>query len=164
MQTKISKWTTCQTHTQKYREAPSTWKLLWIIKFCMADELNGQALSVHHTNPYTNYNFQNDGNSRYFGLWLWKLVHLLWTWFVLSCGVIHVVPWQRSIGTGVNLSRKLVMNWSLDWSRIEELLGWYRRAGMVQGPCLPQGDSGPEKFWKQGSWKYIFTRSESDIS
>ena len=26
----------------------------------MADELNGQALPVHHTNPYKNYNFQND--------------------------------------------------------------------------------------------------------
>ena len=27
----------------------------------MADELNGQALPVHHTKPYKNYNFQNDG-------------------------------------------------------------------------------------------------------
>ena len=26
-QTKISKWTNCQTHTPKYREAPSIWKL-----------------------------------------------------------------------------------------------------------------------------------------
>ena len=39
-----------------------------IIRFCMADELSGQALPVHHTNPYKNYNFQNDGTSRYFGL------------------------------------------------------------------------------------------------
>ena len=43
----------------------------------MTDELNGQALTVHRTNPYKNYNFQNDGTSRFFGLWLWKLVHLL---------------------------------------------------------------------------------------
>ena len=27
----------------------------------MADELNGQALPVHHTNPYKSYNFQNAG-------------------------------------------------------------------------------------------------------
>ena len=54
-QTKISKWTNCQSHTPKYRKAPS--------RFCMADELNGQALPVHHTNPYKNYNFQNDGTS-----------------------------------------------------------------------------------------------------
>ena len=45
-------------------------KIAIIIRFCMADELNGQALPVHHTNPYKNYNFQNDGTSRYFGLWL----------------------------------------------------------------------------------------------
>ena len=34
----------------------------------MADELNGQALPVHHTKPYKYYNFQNDGSSWYFGL------------------------------------------------------------------------------------------------
>ena len=34
----------------------------------MADELNGHALPVHLTNPDKNYNFQNDGTSRYFGL------------------------------------------------------------------------------------------------
>ena len=50
---------------------------LKIARFCMADELNGQALPVHHTKPYKNYNFQNDGTSWYFGLWLWKLVYLL---------------------------------------------------------------------------------------
>ena len=38
------------------------------MRFCMADELNGQALPVHLTNPDKNYNFQNDGTSRYFGL------------------------------------------------------------------------------------------------
>ena len=32
----------------------------------MADELNGQALPVHHTNPYKIYNFQNDDTSWYF--------------------------------------------------------------------------------------------------
>ena len=31
-------------------------------------ELNGQALPVHHAKLYNNYNFQNDGTSRYFGL------------------------------------------------------------------------------------------------
>ena len=40
------------------------------MRFCMADELNGQALPVHLTNPDKNYNFQNDGTSRYFGLTL----------------------------------------------------------------------------------------------
>ena len=52
-------------------------KFVIIIRFCMADELNRQALPIHHTNPYKNYNFQNEGTSRYFGLWLRKLVHLL---------------------------------------------------------------------------------------
>ena len=32
---------------------------------------------VCHTKPYKNYNFQIDGASRYFGLWLRKLVHAL---------------------------------------------------------------------------------------
>ena len=36
----------------------------------MADELKGHALPIHHTKPYKNYNFQNDGTSRYFGLCL----------------------------------------------------------------------------------------------
>ena len=45
-------------------------KIAIIIRFCMADELNGHALPVHHTNPYKNYNFQNDGTLCYFGLWL----------------------------------------------------------------------------------------------
>ena len=39
-----------------------------IIRFCMADELNGQALPVHHTKPYKYYNFQNAGASWYFGI------------------------------------------------------------------------------------------------
>ena len=62
--------------------------------------------SVHHTKPYRYYNFQNDGTSRYFGLWLWKLVHLLnlvcsFQWCVLFVCLINfiraAVPWQRSI-------------------------------------------------------------------
>ena len=36
-----------------------------------------KVLSVYHTKPYKNYNFENDGTSRYFGLRLCKLVHLL---------------------------------------------------------------------------------------
>ena len=40
----------------------------------MADELNRQALPIHDTKPYKNYNFQT---SQYFGLSLWKLVHSL---------------------------------------------------------------------------------------
>ena len=58
----------------------------------MADELNGQALPFHHTKPYKKDNFQNDGTSRYFGLWLWKLVYLvtkLGLFFPLVC-FIHV--------------------------------------------------------------------------
>ena len=43
-------------------------KIVIFIRFCMADELNGQALPLHHTSPYKNYNFQNDGTARYFGL------------------------------------------------------------------------------------------------
>ena len=61
-------------------------------RFCMTDELNGQALAVHHTKPYTlSYHFQSDGTSRYFGLWLWKLVQLLnLVWHkLLSSGVFY---------------------------------------------------------------------------
>ena len=36
----------------------------------MADELNGYALAVHHTNLYKKSNFQNDGTSWYFGVTL----------------------------------------------------------------------------------------------
>ena len=55
-------------------------------RFCMADELNGQALPIF-------------GTSRVFGLWLWKLVHLLnlvcsFQWWVLFMCLIKL--WQRS--------------------------------------------------------------------
>ena len=63
-------------------------KITITIRFCMADELNGQALPVQHTNPYKRYNFQNDGTSRYFGLWLWKLAKL-GLFFPVVC-FIHV--------------------------------------------------------------------------
>ena len=64
-----------------------------------------EGLPIHHTNPYKSYHFQNDGTSRYFGLWLWKLVHLLnlvcsFQWCV-SCVWSNfsraAVPWQRAI-------------------------------------------------------------------
>ena len=83
-------------------------KIVIIIRCCMADELNRQALPVHHTKPYKNYNFRNDGTSRYFGLWLWKLVHLLnlvssFQWCILFMCLIKLsraaLPWQRSINT-----------------------------------------------------------------
>ena len=38
----------------------------------LADELNGQALPVHHAKLYNNYNFQNDGTSRHFTV-LWSV-------------------------------------------------------------------------------------------
>ena len=34
-------------------------------------------MPVHHTTPRIILNFLNDGASRYFGLWLWILVHSL---------------------------------------------------------------------------------------
>ena len=52
-------------------------KIVVFIRFCMADKLNGQRLPVHRTEPYINGHFQNDGASRYFGGWLWQLVHFL---------------------------------------------------------------------------------------
>ena len=78
-------------------------KIAIITRFCMADELNGQALPVHHTKPYKKYNFQIDGTSRCFGLRLWKLVHLLslvcsFYWCVLSNFSRAVIPWQRPVG------------------------------------------------------------------
>ena len=60
------------------------------IRFCKADELNGQALLIHHTNPCKNYNFQNDGTSRYFGLWLWRWVYLLNLVCSFQCVFIYV--------------------------------------------------------------------------
>ena len=52
-------------------------KIVIFIRICM---VNGQGLPVQlicHTKPYNNRNFQIDGASRYFGVWLWQLVHLL---------------------------------------------------------------------------------------
>ena len=49
----------------------------------MADKLNGQSLPVGHTEPYKNWNFQNECASQYFGECLWKLVHLLMFFFSL---------------------------------------------------------------------------------
>ena len=59
----------------------------------MGDELNGQALPVHHTNLYKDYNFQNDGTSWYFGLLILKVqVHLLnlVCWYVLVMCLIKL--------------------------------------------------------------------------
>ena len=45
--------------------------------------LNGERTKIAHTalicqtKPYDNNNFQIDGTSWYFGVWLWQLVHLL---------------------------------------------------------------------------------------
>ena len=36
-----------------------------------------RARLICHTKPYNNRNFQIDGASRYFGVWLWQLVHFL---------------------------------------------------------------------------------------
>ena len=94
-----------ESYTKLLRSAINL-KIAIIIRFCMTDELNGQALPAHHTNPYKNYNFQNDGTSRYFGLWLWKLMHLL-DFVCSSSGVFSLcvwsncsraaVPWQTSM-------------------------------------------------------------------
>ena len=60
------KWTNCQSYTKMSQKAINL-TIAISMRFCMADELNGQALSIHHTNPYINYNSQNGGTSRYFG-------------------------------------------------------------------------------------------------
>ena len=52
-------------------------KIVIFIRFCV---VNGQGLPVQlicHTEPYKNSNFQIDGASWYFGVWVWRLVHLL---------------------------------------------------------------------------------------
>ena len=90
-----------ESYTKVWRSAINL--KIAIIRFCMADELNGQALPVHHTKPYKKYNFQIDGTSRCFGLRLWKLVHLLslvcsFYWCVLSNFSRAVIPWQRPVG------------------------------------------------------------------
>ena len=55
-QTKISKWTNCRVIHPSFASAINL-KIAIIIRFCMADELNGQALPIHHTNPHKKYNF-----------------------------------------------------------------------------------------------------------
>ena len=45
---------------------------------------------VHHTKPCKNYNFQNVGSWHYFGLWLWKVVHLLNFCCSFQCGVLFL--------------------------------------------------------------------------
>ena len=52
-------------------------KIVFFIRICM---VNGQRMPVQlicHTKPYNNRNFQSDGASQYFGIWVWKMVHLL---------------------------------------------------------------------------------------
>ena len=51
-QTKISKWTKCQSHIPKHREAPSFWKFQFL--FCM---VNGQALPDQETCACVNDGF-----------------------------------------------------------------------------------------------------------
>ena len=81
----ISKWTNNCLYTKVSRSVINL-KIVIIIRFCMPDELNGHALPVHHTKPS---NFQNDSTSRYFGLWLSKLVHLL-NLFFFQWGVLFM--------------------------------------------------------------------------
>ena len=50
-------------------------KSVIFIRFCMADELNGQPC-IPNTKPYKNYNFQYDGTSWYFGLKIGALTKL----------------------------------------------------------------------------------------
>ena len=60
--------------------------------------VNGQALPVQcicHTEPYKNYNFQIDVALRYFGVWIWQLVHLLilvysFQWCVLFLCLVNL--------------------------------------------------------------------------
>ena len=68
-QAKISQWTNCQSHTTKYREAPSFWNFEFYK--VMYGEWSNLARSVHL--PYRNLqkqNFPTDG--RCFGI-IWSL-------------------------------------------------------------------------------------------
>ena len=56
-------------------------EIVVFIRFSIA---NGQGLPLRHTEPNEKWNFENDGASRYFGGWLWELVHLL-ILFCLAC-------------------------------------------------------------------------------
>ena len=76
-QNKISKWTNFQSCTKVSCGSAVILGIPIFIRLCM---VNRQALPVQfvcHTKPYKNSNFQIYGASRYFGLWLWQLVHLL---------------------------------------------------------------------------------------
>ena len=55
---------------------------------------------ICHTKPYNNRNFQIDGASRYFGLWLWQLVHLL---IALSSSVFCFRVWPSFIGAALSV-------------------------------------------------------------
>ena len=78
-----------ESYTKVSRSAINL-KIVVFIRFCMANELNGQGLPVHHTQPYKNWNFQKDCASRYFGVWLWQLVHLLILVCSFQCCVLFL--------------------------------------------------------------------------
>ena len=89
-----------ESHTKVSRSAVIL-EMSILIRLCMA---NAQALPVQfvcHTKPYKNYNFQIDGTSRYFGVWLWHLVHLL----SLVCSFQCV--WPSFIGAVLSVINKV---------------------------------------------------------
>ena len=75
-QTKISKWIYCQSHTAKYREAPSFGKLYCLWGFVWQTNWTNKACLFAIQNLITWIEISLHA-SRYFGVWLWQLVHLL---------------------------------------------------------------------------------------
>ena len=81
--------------------------ILVFIRFWMRDGLNGQALPVHHTEPYNNHNFKKGWHFTVFwsvtlkigaltelGLFF-PVAYFICVWSNFSTAA---VPWQRSIG------------------------------------------------------------------
>ena len=52
-------------------------RIVIFIRICMVNRQDMPTQLICHTKPYNNRNFHIDGTSRYFGVWLWQLVHLL---------------------------------------------------------------------------------------
>ena len=96
-------------------------KIVIFIRFCM---VNRQGVPVHficHTKPYNNRNFQIDGGSQYFGVWVWQLVHLLilvcsFQWCVLFLCLTKLYRSCPIHDKGLLPVYNWIENWKENWS------------------------------------------------
>ena len=72
-----------------------------------------------HTKPYNNRNFQIDGASRYFGVWLWELLRLP----ALSSG-LFIFVFGAKLYRSCHIRDKRVMDFELKCSHLMPGGGW----------------------------------------